>query len=111
MIHRSTVRRRPWTSPSTTARAAFELLLARPLDELAASPQVAATASAIAQRLEPEALREWVALDRAAQLRRGAGGQRRRGGGTDPGFHRAGIEIVQLEATTENAEDIRCAAN
>ncbi|MDF5983278.1 hypothetical protein P4056_23740 [Pseudomonas aeruginosa] len=93
-------------------QAAFELLLARPLDELAASPQVARDGERDRlARLEPEALRECVAN---TVQRSSAGvlvGQRRRGGGTDPGLHRAGIEIVQLEATTENAEDIRCAAN
>ncbi|QYE75706.1 LLM class flavin-dependent oxidoreductase [Pseudomonas aeruginosa] len=43
-------------------QAAFELLLARPLDELAASPQVARDGERDRlARLEPEALREWVA--------------------------------------------------
>ncbi|HCE7685326.1 TPA: LLM class flavin-dependent oxidoreductase, partial [Pseudomonas aeruginosa] len=89
-------------------QAAFELLLARPLDELAASPQVARDGERDRlARLEPEALREWVAntVQRSfAGVLVGSVGELAE---QILAFHRAGIEIVQLEATTENAEDIR----
>ncbi|WP_134635809.1 LLM class flavin-dependent oxidoreductase, partial [Pseudomonas aeruginosa] len=89
-------------------QAAFELLLARPLDELAASPQVARDGERDRlARLEPEALREWVAntVQRSfAGVLVGSVGEVAE---QILAFHRAGIEIVQLEATTENAEDIR----
>ncbi|MCO2653877.1 LLM class flavin-dependent oxidoreductase [Pseudomonas aeruginosa] len=83
-------------------------LLARPLDELAASPQVARDGERDRlARLEPEALREWVAntVQRSfAGVLVGSVGEVAE---QILAFHRAGIEIVQLEATTENAEDIR----
>ncbi len=90
-------------------QAAFELLLARPSTNSAASPQVARDGDERDRlaRLEPEALREWVAntVQRSfAGVLVGSVGEVAE---QILAFHRAGIEIVQLEATTENAEDIR----
>ncbi|MDF5808196.1 hypothetical protein P4123_11460 [Pseudomonas aeruginosa] len=89
-------------------QAAFELLLARPSTNWRHRRRSPATASATGSPgLEPEALREWVAntVQRSfAGVLVGSVGEVAE---QILAFHRAGIEIVQLEATTENAEDIR----
>ncbi|WP_227698929.1 LLM class flavin-dependent oxidoreductase [Pseudomonas aeruginosa] len=98
---------RPWTSPSTTARPLSNCFWHGPRRTGGIAAGRRDGERDRLARLEPEALREWVAntVQRSfAGVLVGSVGEVAE---QILAFHRAGIEIVQLEATTENAEDIR----